>query len=68
MVANLPENYEQKYSDAHFLRVVSPLKALQRLAERHREEYDLPVVGVTGSNGKLWLRSGFISYFRGRVM
>lgn len=52
MVANLPENYEQKYSDAHFLRVVSPLKALQRLAERHREEYDLPVVGVTGSNGK----------------
>lgn len=52
VVANLPENYEQKYSDAHFLRVVSPLKALQRLAERHREEYDLPVVGVTGSNGK----------------
>lgn len=52
VVANLPENYVQKYSDAHFLRVVSPLKALQRLAERHREEYDLPVVGVTGSNGK----------------
>ena len=52
VVANLPENYEQKYSDAHFLRVVSPLKALQRLAERYREEYDLPVVGVTGSNGK----------------
>lgn len=52
VVANLPENYEQKYPDAHFLRVVSPLKALQRLAERHREEYDLPVVGVTGSNGK----------------
>lgn len=52
VVTNLPENYEQKYSDAHFLRVVSPLKALQRLAERHREEYDLPVVGVTGSNGK----------------
>lgn len=52
VVANLPENYEQKYSDAHFLRVVSPLKALQRLAERHREEYNLPVVGVTGSNGK----------------
>lgn len=52
VVANLPENYEHKYADAHFLRVVSPLKALQRLAERHREEYNLPVVGVTGSNGK----------------
>ena len=52
VVANLPEDYEQKYPDAHFLKVVSPLKALQRLAERHRDEYNLPVVGVTGSNGK----------------
>lgn len=52
VVANLPEDYEQKYSDAHFLKVVSPLKALQRLAERHRDEYNLPIVGVTGSNGK----------------
>ena len=40
------------YPDANFLEVISPLKALQRLAERHREEYDVPVVGVTGSNGK----------------
>lgn len=52
VVANLPEDYERKYPDAHFLKVVSPLKALQRLAERHRDEYNLPVVGVTGSNGK----------------
>lgn len=52
VVANLPEDYEQKYPDAHFLKVVSPLKALQRLAERHRDEYNLPIVGVTGSNGK----------------
>ncbi len=40
------------YPDANFLEVVSPLKALQRLAERHRDEYDVPVVGVAGSNGK----------------
>lgn len=52
VVANLPEDYEQRYPDAHFLKVVSPLKALQRLAERHRDEYNLPIVGVTGSNGK----------------
>lgn len=52
VIANLPEDYEQKYPDAHFLKVVSPLKALQRLAERHRDEYNLPIVGVTGSNGK----------------
>ena len=39
-------------AEAVFLVVPSPLKALQRLAERHREEYALPVVGITGSNGK----------------
>ena len=40
------------FAEAVFLVVPSPLKALQRLAERHREEYALPVVGITGSNGK----------------
>lgn len=52
VVGNVPADYETAYPDANFLLVVSPLKALQRLAERHREEYDMPVIGVTGSNGK----------------
>ncbi len=52
VVSDLPENWQRDYPEAGFLQVVSPLKALQRLAERHREEYDVPVVGVTGSNGK----------------
>lgn len=52
VVADLPEGLLETCPEANFLVVVSPLKALQRLAERHREEYDVPVVGVTGSNGK----------------
>lgn len=52
VVGAVPEGADTLYADANFLLVVSPLKALQRLAERHREEYALPVVGVTGSNGK----------------
>ncbi|MGM9692149.1 MAG: bifunctional UDP-N-acetylmuramoyl-tripeptide:D-alanyl-D-alanine ligase/alanine racemase [Alloprevotella sp.] len=52
VVGTVPDNYETDYPDANFLRVLSPLKALQRLAERHREEYILPVIGITGSNGK----------------
>lgn len=52
VVGNVPAEHETAYPDANFLLVVSPLKALQRLAERHREEYDVPVIGVTGSNGK----------------
>lgn len=34
------------------LLVPDTLTALQRLAERHREEFDIPVIGITGSNGK----------------
>ncbi len=40
------------WADANYLLVSSPLKALQKLAERHREQFQIPVVGITGSNGK----------------
>ncbi len=43
-------------TDANFLVVPSPLEALQRLAERHRDEFDIPVVGITGSNGKTMVK------------
>jgi len=42
--------------DANFLVVPSPLAALQRLAERHRDEFNVPVVGITGSNGKTMVK------------
>ena len=44
------------YADANFLVVPSPLAALQRLAERHRDEFDIPIVGLTGSNGKTMVK------------
>ena len=43
-------------SDANFLVVPSPLAALQRLAERHRDEFNVPIVGITGSNGKTMVK------------
>ena len=43
-------------SDANFLVVPSPLAALQRLAERHRDEFDIPIIGITGSNGKTMVK------------
>ena len=52
VVDTLPENRETIYHDANFLKVISPIEALQRLAERHRDEYSIPIVGITGSNGK----------------
>ena len=52
VVGTLPLNYETLYDDANFILVASPLKALQRLAREHRGRMQLPVIGVTGSNGK----------------
>ncbi|MBQ3804388.1 MAG: bifunctional UDP-N-acetylmuramoyl-tripeptide:D-alanyl-D-alanine ligase/alanine racemase [Prevotella sp.] len=36
--------------------VPDTLAALQRLAERHRDEFQAPVVGITGSNGKTMVK------------
>jgi len=52
VVDTLPNDWEVKFPQVAFLKVANPLKALQRLAERHREEMSCPVVAVTGSNGK----------------
>ena len=55
VVSHLPQSIND-YPDANFLVVMSPLEALQRLAERHRDEFDIPVVGLTGSNGKTMVK------------
>ena len=41
-----------KLQDANILLVPDTLVALQKLAQAHRKQYQIPVVGVTGSNGK----------------
>ena len=56
VVEQVPEHQEIRYPDADFLRVPSPLAALQRLAERHRDEFDIPIIGITGSNGKTMVK------------
>ena len=56
VVEQVPEHYETLYPEANFLRVPHTLAALQRLAERHRDEFDLPIVGITGSNGKTMVK------------
>ncbi|CAN5562748.1 bifunctional UDP-N-acetylmuramoyl-tripeptide:D-alanyl-D-alanine ligase/alanine racemase [soil metagenome] len=39
-------------SQVNFLVVDHPLLALQQLAAWHRQQFKIPVIGVTGSNGK----------------
>ena len=43
---------DESFPEATFLVVDDTLKALQTLAAFHRQQFDIPVVGITGSNGK----------------
>ena len=40
------------FTHANFLIADDPLRALQKLAAFHRKRFQIPVVGITGSNGK----------------
>ena len=42
----------QPFPDAHFIFVRKTLDALQALAAAWRRKFDIPVIGITGSNGK----------------
>lgn len=52
IVQQIPENCIGLKDNVCFLIVPDTLKALQQLASFHRNEFKLPVIGITGSNGK----------------
>lgn len=56
VVDEAPDDAEAAYAGAAFLCVSDTTVALQRLAERHRDEFDIPIVGITGSNGKTMVK------------
>lgn len=49
VVSRLPQ---EECPGAVFIVVADTLKALQALAAYHRQQFDIPVIGITGSNGK----------------
>ena len=46
------EKVEGDFPEADFLFVQNTLFALQSLAAQHRSRFDIPIIGITGSNGK----------------
>ena len=52
IVNHIPENCVGLEDDICFIIVADTLTALQKLATHHREQFAIPVIGVTGSNGK----------------
>jgi alanine racemase len=41
-----------QYTDAVFFTVKDTVKALQAIAAYHRKKFSIPIIGITGSNGK----------------
>lgn len=49
----ISEEYNrEEFPHANFLKVPDTLYALQNLAAFHRKKFQMPVIGITGSNGK----------------
>lgn len=42
----------EQFPDASFVKVNDTLSALHQLAAAHRKQFEFPVIGITGSNGK----------------
>jgi alanine racemase len=51
VVQRKPDN-PSDYPEANIILVKNTLRALQALAAEHRRQFDIPVIGITGSNGK----------------
>lgn len=52
IIQDLPEEQLRQFSQANFIKVDSTVQALQQIAGYHRQLFDLPVLAITGSNGK----------------
>jgi alanine racemase len=53
------------FKDAKFWLVENAIRALQHLAAKHRENFDIPVIGITGSNGKTIVKEWISSLLSG---
>jgi len=51
-IVSKPITFSKTQENASFLIVKDTVKALQSFAKHHREQFKIPVVSVTGSNGK----------------
>ena len=51
-VVDRPVASAGQYADAQFITVPNVLAFMQQEAARHRQQFTIPVVGITGSNGK----------------
>jgi alanine racemase len=58
----------EKNDQCSFIVVSDTLKALQNLAAWNRTQYNIPVVGITGSNGKTIIKEWLFELFRDKAV
>jgi Alr-MurF fusion protein len=63
VVSELPTDLT-RYKHAAFLKVKNTLFALQLLCAYHRDRFDIPVIGITGSNGKTIVKEWLFQLLR----
>jgi alanine racemase len=57
-----------KFGDCSFIVVPDTLKALQDLTAWHRSQFNIPVVAITGSNGKTIVKEWLFELLRDRTV
>src|SRR6056297_108178 len=65
VVDQIPE-YQNDLENANFLLVDDTLIALQKLAAAHRAKHNYPVVGITGSNEKTFVKEWLFHLLQGK--
>lgn len=50
VVSSVPKT--EKYHNSAFILVDNTVTALQKLVQFHRNQFNIPIIGITGSNGK----------------
>ena len=67
VVSDYPDEF-LTFKSCIFIVVTDTLKALQSLAAWNRAQFDIPVVGITGSNGKTIVKEWLFELLRNRAV
>ena len=67
VVSDYRDEY-QNYTNCSFIVVANTLTALQKLAAWHRSQFQIPVVGITGSNGKTIVKEWLFDLLHNRAV
>ena len=57
-----------EFSKANVISVKNTVRALQALAEYHRNQFELPVLGITGSNAKTIIKEWLFQLLEDRIV